>query len=512
MSNTHSENTKRIAKNTMMLYGRMLFSMVVSLYTTRIILKVLGEEDYGILNLVGAIIGMTGILTSLLSVGTNRFITFALGKGNEDELKNTFSASLTIHLILGIIIFILGETFGITFVNNLNINPDRLSAAHFVFQLSLLATIISIIQSPYYGTIIAHEKMSVYAYISIWDTVAKLLIVYFLTAIEIDKLKLYISLLFAVTLSTAFIYYIFCRKQFAECRRFSFRFDKELYKEILRYSGWNTISVISSTLNNQGITVLLNNFGMSVIASRGIAASVSGFIYKFVSSFQSATRPQIIKFCAVKDFSNMNALILRTSKFSSYLIGIIGIPLFIKMEYVLQLWLDDVPTFTTIFARFTLIQGLIQAIDSPVGSGIHAIGKMRLPNITSSVIYISILPISYLAIRLGASPIITYIISICIYPLALFMDIYILNMYSNFPIKSFIKATSSTLLIILVTTLCAYGFSLYHSSSSFMGLVLTTIVSCLIFILLVYFWGLTKSERFFVNREFTRRICFYRKD
>ena len=377
---SHSDNNKRIAKNTLMLYGRMMFTMFISLYTTRVVLKVLGADDYGLLGLVGAIIGMMDIVSSLLAGGTTRFITLALGRGNMDELKNTFSASMAIHLALALIILVLGEIFGPSMVNNLNIAPERIGAAHFVFQLSLFSAVIGISQSPFHAAIMAHEKMSVYAYISIWDVAAKLLIVYLLIVVDVDKLKLYSAFYFIVSLITATIYYIYCRTKFQECREFKYKTDWKLYKEIFTYSGWNTICTIAFAMNGQGITILLNAFGTVVIAARGIAGSISGFVYNFVGSFQSAVRPQIFKLFSVNDLQGMNKLVIRTSKFSSYLMAFIGIPLFIEMDYVLNLWLDEVPEYTVIFARLALIQGLIQAIDLPIGAGIHAVGKMKLPN------------------------------------------------------------------------------------------------------------------------------------
>lgn len=505
MSNS-IENNKRIAKNTIMLYMRMLFTMFVSLFTTRVVLEALGEDDYGLYNLVGAIIGMMGILTSLLSQGTSRFVTIALGRGDNRELKNTFSASVTIHIILAVIIFIVGEIIGIPMVGKLNISPDRLNAAHFVFQLSLVSAVVGIVQSPFHVAIIAHEKMNIYAYVSIWDVIAKLLIVYLLMGVDMDKLKFYSSFYFSVSLITSFIYYTYCRRQFEECREISIRVDGKLYKEILQYTGWNAIGSIAFTMNGQGVTILLNMFGTVVIAARGIAGSISNFVYSFVSNFQSAARPQITKLCSVNDFQGMNNLIMRTSKFSSYLIGLIGIPLFIEMDYVLQLWLKDVPEYTSIFARLTLVQGLIQAIDFPIGAGIHAVGKMRLPNITSAFIYMAILPISYIGIKLGASPAIVYVMIICVYPLALFMDLYIIHKYTAFPALTFIKINIfRTSLFILLAFLFPYVASRYIEPS-FLRLITTTIISSTLYIPIVYFFGLTIGERLYIRNIVSKKF------
>ena len=502
-----SENTKRIAKNTLMLYIRMLFSMVVSLFTTRVVLDTLGASDYGIYNLVGGVVGLMGMVTSLLSQGTSRFITIALGKNNINELKHTFSASITIHLILSIIILVIGESVGTWLVSRLNIPVERMGAAQFVFQLSLIYAIIGIIQSPFHAAIIAHEKMDIYAYISIWDVMAKLAIVYMLTIVEIDKLKLYSLLFFVVGIITTIMYFSYCRKHFDECRSIILKSDKKLYNEILNYTGWNAIGSLAFTMNGQGITILLSVFGTAVNAARGIAGSVSGVVYRFVDSFQAAAKPQIVKKCAVHDYDGMNNLIIRVAKFSSYLLGFIGIPLFLEMEYILELWLKDVPEYTIVFARLTLIQGLVQAMDFPLGSGIHAVGKMKLPNITSAFIYMMILPISYLGIKLGASPEITYILVICVYPLAMLMDLYIINKYTGFASLDFImRVFCKSVVLILFTAFISYFISCHNIESGFARLVITTVVSSLIFTPLVCLVGLTQGEREFVKKVIIEKL------
>lgn len=485
----------------------MLFSMVVSLFTTRVVLDTLGASDYGISNLVGGVVGMMSIVTSLLSQGTTRFITLSLGKNNQEELKNTFSASITIHLILSGIILILGEIIGPVVVGRLNISADRMGAAQFVFQISLMSSILGIVQSPFHASIIAHEKMSVYAYISIWDVIAKLCIVFLLTSIKIDKLKLYSLLFGVVCLITTIIYVLYCRKHFEECRRVIIRPDKKLYKEIFNYTGWNAIGSLAFTMNNQGVTILLNAFGTSVNAARGIADSVSGIVYRFVDSFQAAAKPQIVKLYAIQDYDAMNNLIVRVSKFSSYLMGVMGIPLFLEMDYILQLWLKDVPEYTVVFARLTLIQGLVQSMDFPIGAGIHAVGKMKLPNITSALIYMMILPMGYFAIKLGCSPKVVYILAICAYPLAMCMDLYIIHKYTGFKAFRFIKeVVAKSFVFILITGLITHVISGLYFKDSLIYILVQVLLSTCIFIPLVYLLGLTHSERLFIKNSILQKI------
>lgn len=502
-----SENTKRIAKNTLMLYIRMLFVMAVSMFTTRVVVDILGAEDYGLNNLVGGIVGMMGIVTSLLSQGTSRFITIALGSGNEKELRNTFAASLTIHLALAILILILGEIIGPILVSRLNISPDRMGTAQFVFQLSLIGSIIGILQTPYHAAIIAHEKMEVYAYISIWDIVVKLLIVYLLLVVDIDKLKLYAIFYFIVGILSELMYLYYCRTRFAECKNWRYTIDFKLCKDIFNYTGWNALGACAFTMNSQGITILLSVFGTAVNAARGLAGSVANIAYRFVDGFQTAARPQITKFCAVGDYAAMNNLIVRTSKFSSYLMGIIGIPLYIEMEFFLDIWLKEVPDYTVIFTRLTLVQFLIQSMDFPIGSGIHAVGKMKLPNMTSAFIYMAILPISYIAIQLGASPEITYILTICIYPLAMFMDLYIINKYTGFNVWQFLTGVVlKSVVFIIFTAIVSYYIADNVTQNVIWRVIVTTLTSTITFIPLVYIFGLTQGERNYIVSTLKKKL------
>lgn len=504
---SYTENTKRIAKNTLILYGRMLLSMVVSLFTTRVVLDTLGADDYGIYNLVGGVVGLMGMVTSLLSQGTSRFITIALGSGEIEELKHTFSASITIHLILAIIILVLGEVAGPLFVSRLNIPADRLGAAQFVFQLSLASSIVGIVQSPYNASIVAHERMGVYAYISIWDVLAKLAIVYVLTICDIDKLKLYSLLYFIVGIITAMICRFYSKRHFYECRSIVIKSDKKLYKEIFNYTGWNAVGSLAFTMNTQGVTILLSAFGTAVNAARGIAGSASGVVYKFVEGFQMAARPQIIKSCAAGDYVAMNNLIVLTSKFSSYLIGIIGIPLFLEMDFVLHLWLKDVPAYTIVFTRLTLIQFLIQSMDFPIGTGIHAVGKMKLPNITSSFIYMTILPISYIAIKSGASPEVAYVMMITVYPIAMLMDLYIIKKYTGFMVRTFLlRVVLKSIVLVVIAAIMTYSIVNYIVDSGFGRFVGTVLVSSFIFSLFVYSFGLTQEEKKHIKRMIYSRL------
>ena len=496
----NTENTKRIAKNTIMLYIRMMFGMIVSLFTTRLILDILGVDDYGIYNLVAGVVGMMGVVTGLLSQGTSRFITIALGRDDKEAVKNTFSACFTIHLIIALLIFIVAEAIGAQFIRSLNIPPERLNAAIFTFHFSLLTAVLNVAYTPFNATVIAHEKMNIYAYIAIGESVAKLLVVYLLLIIHVDKLKLFSVSYFAIGVITASMYYLYCRKHFNECNKLTVKLDFKLYKEIFTYIGWNTIGVCAYTMNTQGITILMNIFGTAVNAARGIATTAGGAIYNFANNFMVASRPQIVKLCAVGDYNSMNALIDRTSKFAGYLIGLIGIPLFIEMEYVLGLWLKEVPEYTVVFTRLTIIQGLIQAIDAPLGMGIHAYGRMKLLNITTSLVYMLVLPVCYLLIKIGIQPQSVYVVIISFYPIVLLINLYILNKYTGFKVLKYLfKTVVFSISIIVLTGITAGMISINAMSQSFMRLCITTALSWIIFIPAIYLLGLNNDERSFIK-------------
>jgi O-antigen/teichoic acid export membrane protein len=316
-----SEANKRIAKNTVMLYIRMLFSMVVSLYTSRIVLNTLGVEDYGIYNVVGGIITMFSFLNGAMAAGTQRFLTFELGKNDAIQLSRVFSMSMSIHLMIALVVFVLGETLGLWFVNTqLTIPSERMAAANWVYQFSVLSAMVGIWSVPYNASIIAHERMNVYAYVSILEVILRLLIVFLLQWFGFDKLKFYAVLVFSVSLTIRFIYGRYSKLHFSETR-FKFYWNKDLFNTLVSYAGWNLWGNLAVVAHDQGVNILLNIFfGPAVNAARGIAYSVKAAVYSFVQNFQVAMNPQIIKSFASGDFKNMHQLIFQGSKFSFFLL------------------------------------------------------------------------------------------------------------------------------------------------------------------------------------------------
>lgn len=407
-------NKKRVAKNTLFLYFRMILIMVVSLYTSRVILAQLGIRDYGINNVVGGVVSMFAFLNSSMATATQRFLTYALGKGDGDRLRKTFAASMNIHIFIALVIVLLAETIGLWFVNaKLVIPQDRMFAANVVYQFSILSFCVSIIQVPYDAVLIAHEKMSIYAYISILETILKLVIVYMLSISPFDKLITYSILFFAVTLFIRFTYQIYCKKHYAESK-FMLFWDKDLYRQMSGFAGWNLFGSLAWLCRNQGLNIILNLFfGPVVNAARGVANQVSGAVMNFISNFQTALNPQITKEYAVGQIKEMEKLAYLGIKFSYIILFMLAFPLMLNIQFVLGIWLVKVPEWTAIFVILTLIDSLVGNIfGTPLMTSLSATGNIRNYQIVVSLIILFILPVGYVALRLGAGPTSVFYITI----------------------------------------------------------------------------------------------------
>lgn len=513
MPQTTHQNYSRIARNTILLYGRFLITLFISLFTSRVILSALGFNDFGLYNVVGGFVTLLAFLNGYISQGTVRFITFQLGKNDQERLQDVFAASLALHIALALLIFVFGETFGVWYVENkLNIEPGRDSVALFVFHLSLITGCLGVLQTPFSACITAHEDMGIYAYISIFDVVMKLLIVYLLIAVDTDKLRMYAIFYFVVSLMTSTFYLSFCLWKYGECS-FRLRVDLKLYKDMFNYIGWNAIGALAFTLNGQGITMLLNMFfGTIINAARGVAGSLSNIVSQFVFNFQTAMRPQIIKSYASGDLKEMERLVIYCAKYSSYLCMLFGIPLFIESDTILHLWLGKVPPYASVFCKLSIVQIMIQGVDFPVGYGINAVGKMKLPNLTSSLVYLTILPVAYIAMKIGANPTTAYLVSVCAYPGALFFDIWILYKYIGFNYRLYFRSVifKTAVFIIVSAVLPAFIHSLM--STSFLRLCVVTSLCLVVSIPLIYFKGLEPTVRVLVQNKLRSVLPFNTKE
>lgn len=499
MSESASANNKRIAKNTLLLYVRMLFLMAIGLYTSRVVLRVLGVEDYGVYNVVGGFVGLFAVLSQSLSSAASRFLTYAMGAGDEERLKRIFSSTVVIHIILALIILIVAEIVGVWFVNNkMVIDPERLSAANWVFQFSVLLFCVNLLTVPYNAAIIAHEEMGIFAYISIFEGVAKLIVCYLILYSPYDKLVFYAVLILGVQLVSRGLFYIYSKCHYLECT-FYFVIDKPLLKELFSFAGWNMIGSTSAILRNQGGNVLINLFyGPVVNAARAIANQVLTAVNGFVENFMVAVRPQITKSYAKGEKDYMMSLIFRGSRLSYYMLLIICLPIFLNTDYILCLWLHTVPDFTTLFVRLTLTFTMIESLSYPLVVAQQATGNIRNYQIIVGGLQMMNLPFSYVFLKLGCGPEVILYVAIFFGLCCLGARLLLLRKSIHLSVRTFGK---DVLLNIVWVSLIS--FILPSVMSCFMrvnlfSFVVITIVSLLWTVVAVFFVGCTQAEQQFV--------------
>ncbi|MGN0049523.1 MAG: lipopolysaccharide biosynthesis protein [Bacteroides sp.] len=499
MSDQSSANSKRIAKNTLLLYFRMLLTMVVSLYTSRVVLGALGVEDYGIYNVVGGVVAMFSMLSGSLSAAISRFITFELGTGNKEKLARVFSSSVTIQLGLCTIVLLLAETIGLWFLNNkMVISDSRMYAANWVYQLSLLTFVINLISIPYNAAIIAHERMSAFAYISIFEAISKLIVAYCIVISPIDRLILYAIMLATIAIIIRLIYGVYCKKRFEECT-YHFIYDHDLLKQMFGFAGWNFIGSSSALFRDQGGNIVINLFcGPAVNAARGIAFQVNTAIHSFVTNFMTALNPQITKSYASGDRQYMMTLLFQGARLSYYILLLLSLPVIVNTHYILQLWLGQAPEHTVLFVQLVLIFGMCESISSPLITAMLATGKIRNYQLVVGGFQMLNLPISYVLLRLGAIPETVLIVAIVISQFCLASRLYMLRGLIGLKARAFIKKVY--LNVIVVTILSAVipfvlASTFQDNLWSFIALSVITVSSTL---LVEFYVGCTARERQFV--------------
>ena len=496
-------NKTTIAKNTLMLYIRMILVMVVTLFTTRIVLKNLGVEDYGIYNVVAGIVTMFAFLNASMAGATQRFLSFELGINDEKKINIVFCQSVLIHIIIAVIIIILAETVGLWLVyNKLTIPDERFSAAMCVYQIATLSFIFHIVNVPYHATIIAHEKMSIYAWVSILDVVLKLGIAYLISVSPFDKLVFYSFLILLTAIVVFFFYRMYSKRHFKECT-FHFVFYKEKFNEMFSFAGWNIIGNMAYTLRNQGSNILLNMFfGPVVNAARGVAHQVDGAVEHFVTNFQTACNPQIVKNYALKEYNETMRLVSQCSKYSFYLIVILAIPVIFQVDYILSIWLPSVPEYTAIFVRLILLNGIIDSISKPIKTYIKATGKVKWYMIIQGGFYLLALPVIYLFLKVGYSPISSVVILVVFTFCGTFLRLLLVKKEAKgFSIRYFAKTVLQpcTIVGVLSVGLCRL-FAHSFTTITFVGLVVNTVVMVIITGVIIWFLGINKTEhRYFLN-------------
>jgi O-antigen/teichoic acid export membrane protein len=424
-----SSNNKRIAKNTVMLYIRMLLSTVVSLYTSRVVLQTLGVEDYGIYGVVGGVVAMFSFLNSTMAGATSRFLTFEMGKGDKKRLRDTFSSALIIHIGIALLVLILAETIGLWFLNNKLVIPEgRMGAAHWVFQFSVLGMFVGFTQVPYNATIIAHEKMDIYAYIELLHVFLKLGIVYLLVIGNFDKLILYALLTLVVNVIIAMIYRVYCIRHYEESK-FKWNWDKEIMKPMFRYSGWEILGHFGFTFRTQGINMVLNMFfGAAINAAANLATTVQNVLMMFTNNVTIAVKPQIIKRYASGQLNEMSNLIYTSIKLNLFIVLIVSIPVICCMDYILTLWLKNVPEYCAVLCKIMLYSNIISAISHIVYAGIQATGDLKITSILRNILYISTPIVTYIIFKFTeVPPTLAYIVILASQVLLAITDILILN-------------------------------------------------------------------------------------
>ncbi len=510
---TTAENNKRIAKNTLLLYFRMLFTMAVTLYTSRVVLNTLGVEDFGIYNVVGGIVVMFGFINNAMATGTQRYLTFELGRKDYTRLKTVFSTSVLIHALISLLVILLAETVGLWFFYEKMIIPaDRVDAALWVYQFSIISMVVLMMSVPYNASIIAHEKMSAFAYISVLEVVLKLAIVYLLTIGNWDKLKLYAVLMFLVQLSIRLVYGIYCKRHFEETK-FRWVWNYKLFREMTGFAAWNLWGNCAGVASTQGLNLLLNMFfGPAVNAARGLAVQVQNAVRQFSTNFQMAINPQITKSYAVGDINYMHSLIFRSSKFTFFLLLFLCLPVLFETEPLLRLWLKTVPDYTVAFLHLILCETIVDAVARPLMTAAAATGRVKLYQGAVGGVLLSILPISYIVLKLGGGPASVFVVYLCVNVVDFVVRLYIIRPMIGLVLSDYFKEVLLRCLIVNATSLIlplAFKFFLYDDC------LVSFFIECVICVISVtisaFYLGLTVSERSFILNKLSQFKTKFRK-
>lgn len=495
MSNQTSDNNKRLAKNSLLLYVRMLLTMGISLYTSRVVLSTLGFSDYGIYNVVGGFVAMFSFVNGSMTAATQRFFTIELGKNG--DIGTVFNTSRAIHGLLALVIFVLCESVGLWFFyNKMQIPPERMLAAFWTLQCSILATLVVIISVPYNAVIVAHEKMSAFAYISLLEVILKLLIVFLVSWQKYDYLIVYAILMLLVQIAIRLCYSVYCKRNFSETK-LPFNVNKKLFYQMLHFAGWTMGGNLAMMTYTQGLNVLLNIFfGPVVNAARGIAVQVQNAIIAFCSNFMVAVKPQITKTFAQNDLDRMHNLIALSSKFSFYMILCVSMPLMLGVKYILNLWLGKVPAYTEIFLVIILCSSMIRSLAEPIITSIHATGNIKRFQLVEGCLLLCILPVSYCVLLLKYPPYSVFIVHLLFEIITQAARVFIVLPQIKMSIKTYLSRVVVPVVIVsFISPIIPICFKNQIVISTFHMFVMILIISMLSVLLSVYVWGINKRER-----------------
>ena len=491
-----NDNTKRIAKNSIFLYIRLLFTTVIGLYTSRIILERLGITDFGIYNVVGGIVTLLSTFNSTMSIATFRYMSVELGCKRYDNLKSIFSTSLIIHIVLAVIIVVLCESIGVYLVNKvLDIPADRLNAANWAFQFSVATCCLLIISSPYNNCILVHEKMDAYAYLCMGDSVLKLAIVYLIGHTSFDRLIEYAFWFCIAQLLMRLAYGIYCNKMFEETRG-SLRYDSDKAKEMLGFTGWNFLTVLANIGFSEGVNILLNIFfGPTVNAARGITEQIRSKVVLLGRNVQDAINPQIMKNYAAGNLEYMHSLIINSSRYSFYMLYLFALPLALEINTVLKLWLKEVPEYTALFSRIIIIFILVNALQNAMITAVNATGKIKWYNIWESATLILVIPIVYIALYIGMDAYWAFILQVLFMIAGLIISVLYVKKLTGFSVLEYFKnVIYSNCKVVIVSFAITYLLH-YIMDEGFLRLMIVSVFSIFASGLSILYIGMSNSER-----------------
>ena len=497
---TNVHRGTRIAKNTLMLYARMLVLMLVGLYTSRVVLEALGEDDMVVYNVVGGVVAMFTIISGALNSAVSRFITFEMGKGEKAQLNKVYSTAVTIQLILAAIVVLLAEPIGLWFINNeMTINPARIPQAEWVLHFSLAAFVVNLMSVPQMASITAHEKMSAYAYIGILDAFLRLCTALLIMHSSGDRLVQYAALMMVTVILVRIAYGMYCRRHFEECR-YRPVFDRPLIREMFAFAGWNFVGVTSGVLRDQGGNILVNLFsgaaGTAVNAARGMAVQLNGAVQSFVTNFMTAVNPQITKSYASGEHSYMFSLVRKSSRMSFYLLLLLVLPLILNTEVVVGLWLKEVPPHTVLFVQLFLIFALSESLSNPMITAMLATGRIRNYQLVVGGIQLLNIPVSYIFLECGARPEVTVMVAIALSQVCLWARLVMLSRATGFPVRDFVtEVYVKCIFVVLPCAACVPALFELLKPIGILGAAYSVAISVLWSGLVIYIIGMSRDEK-----------------
>lgn len=503
----NTSNNSRIAKNTLFLYLRMILVLVVSLYTTRVVLNALGVVDYGIYNVVAGFVSMFAFLNTSMSNGIQRFYNFKLGSEGEESFTKVYNTALVIQGLLAVIVVVLLETIGLWYLNHKMVIPiERMATALWIYQFSVISLVLVIMQIPYSASIMAHERMDYYAYVSIIEVVLKLAFALWLPRVKYDKLFVYGCYSLGISILNFLLYFAYSKHHFKSLK-LQRLFQKDLFKDMLSFSGWNIFGTFAYMLKNQGLNVLLNAFfGPIVNAARGVSGMIGTAIQGFQSNIVISFRPQIVQSYAEKNFSRVKSLMYSLSKISYILLFMLSMPVIIELPFILHLWLGDVvPEYTISFTTLMLIIMIISSLNTPLSQVVHATGKMKNYQIGTSLVVCAILPVSWLLLKLGGNPNTVYLVSLCLMVINQMVCLFLLKKVFPYKILEYFKKVLLPCFIITITAPILPTIIHMLMDASFIRLIFVAVVGVVASIFTSYFWALNAYEKQLVS-EFINRI------